>query len=98
VKEGFITYLLILMISLNFFNLPNPSSCTVALGFTEPLTEMSIRNLHGGKMLPVNKDDSLIAVCELIVYKMWDRCYRDNFTFFTLLLYTAFYPREHNSC
>jgi hypothetical protein len=27
-----------------FFNLPNPSSSTMALGFTEPLTEMSTMN------------------------------------------------------
>jgi hypothetical protein len=26
-------------------NLPNPSGCTVAMGFTQPLTEMSTRNL-----------------------------------------------------
>jgi hypothetical protein len=31
-----------------FFNLPNPSSRTVALGSTHPLTEMSTRNLPGG--------------------------------------------------
>jgi hypothetical protein len=31
-----------------FFNLPNPSSCTVALGSTQPLIEMSTRNLPGG--------------------------------------------------
>jgi hypothetical protein len=29
--------------SLNFFNLPNLSSCTMALGLTQPLTEMSTR-------------------------------------------------------
>jgi hypothetical protein len=32
-----------------FFNLPNPSSCTMALGSTQPLTEMSITNLPVGK-------------------------------------------------
>jgi hypothetical protein len=31
------------------FNLPNPSSCTMDLALTQPLTEMSIRNLLGGK-------------------------------------------------
>jgi hypothetical protein len=31
-----------------FFNLSNPSSRTVALGSTQPLTEMSTRNLPGG--------------------------------------------------
>jgi hypothetical protein len=30
------------------FNLLNPSSRTMALGSTKPLTEMSIRNLPGG--------------------------------------------------
>jgi hypothetical protein len=34
-----------------FFNLPNPSSSTMALGSTRPLTEMSTRNLSGGKGL-----------------------------------------------
>jgi hypothetical protein len=32
----------------NFFNLFNPSSRTMALGSTQPLTEMSTRNLPGG--------------------------------------------------
>jgi hypothetical protein len=32
----------------DFFNLPNPSSRTMAPGSTQPLTEMSTRNLHGG--------------------------------------------------
>jgi hypothetical protein len=31
-----------------FFNLPNPSSRTMVLGSTQPLTEMSTRNLPGG--------------------------------------------------
>jgi hypothetical protein len=35
--------------SLGFFTLPNPSSCTVALGSTQPLTEMSTRSLPGVK-------------------------------------------------
>jgi hypothetical protein len=30
-----------------FFNLPNPSSRTMALGSTKPLAEMSTRNLPG---------------------------------------------------
>jgi hypothetical protein len=37
------------MRSLYFFNLPNPSSRTMALGSTQPLTEMSNRNLPGVK-------------------------------------------------
>jgi hypothetical protein len=31
----------------DFFNLPNPSSRTMAPGSTRPLTEMSTRNLPG---------------------------------------------------
>jgi hypothetical protein len=31
-----------------FFNLRNPSGRTLALGSTQPLTEMSTRNLPGG--------------------------------------------------
>jgi hypothetical protein len=31
-----------------FFNLNNPSSCTMALGSTQPLTEMSTRKIPGG--------------------------------------------------
>jgi hypothetical protein len=34
--------------SLDFFNLPNPSSRTIALGSTQPLTEMSTRKIRGG--------------------------------------------------
>jgi hypothetical protein len=32
----------------DFFNLPNPSSRTMVLGSTQPLTEMSTRNHPGG--------------------------------------------------
>jgi hypothetical protein len=49
-----------------FFNLPNPSSRTVALGSTQPLTEMSTRNLPEGKGRPARKAD-LTAICEPIV-------------------------------
>jgi hypothetical protein len=50
---------------LGFFNWPNPSSRTMALGSTQPLTEMSTRNLPGGKVQPVQ--DNLTAICEPIV-------------------------------
>jgi hypothetical protein len=77
-----------------FFNLPNPSSRTMALGSTQPLTEMSPTNLPGGKERPVLKADNFIAIYEPIVCKMWEpqrlstlwvftACYRDSFTFFT---------------
>jgi hypothetical protein len=39
----------------------------MALGLTQPLTEMSTRNLPGGKGWPVYKADNLITICEPIV-------------------------------
>jgi hypothetical protein len=68
----------------------------MALGSTQPLTEMSTTNVPGGKGRPARKADNLTIVCEPIVYKMWDprrlitlwaftTCYRDCFTFFYLL-------------
>jgi hypothetical protein len=33
---------------IDFFNLPDPSSHIMALGLTQPLTDMSTRNLPGG--------------------------------------------------
>jgi hypothetical protein len=50
-----------------FFNSPNFSSLTIALGSTQPLIEMSTRNLPGGKVRPVRKADNLTAICEPIV-------------------------------
>jgi hypothetical protein len=35
---------------------------------TQPLTEMSTRNLPGGKGWPALKADNLTAICEPIVY------------------------------
>jgi hypothetical protein len=46
----------------NFFNLPNSSSRTMALGSTQPLTEMSTRNLPGGKKRPPRRADNLTAI------------------------------------
>jgi hypothetical protein len=48
----------------NFFNLPNPSSRTMVVGSTQPLTEMSSRNLPGVKKRPAGKADNLAAICE----------------------------------
>jgi hypothetical protein len=39
----------------------------MALGSTKPLTEMSTRNLPGGKGRPVRKADNLTDICEPIV-------------------------------
>jgi hypothetical protein len=39
----------------------------MALGSTQPLTEMSTRNLPGGKGWPARKANNLTAICEPIV-------------------------------
>jgi hypothetical protein len=47
-----------------FFNWANSSSRTMALELTQPLTEMSTRNLPGGKKRPARRADNLVAICE----------------------------------
>jgi hypothetical protein len=65
----------------------------MALGSTQPLTEISTRNFPWGKGRSARKADNLTAVCESIVWKMWEprcltnllastACYRDSCTFF----------------
>jgi hypothetical protein len=49
---------------MDFFNLPNPSSRPMALGSTQPLTEMSTRNLPGGKKRPARRADNFAAIYE----------------------------------
>jgi hypothetical protein len=44
----------------------------MALECTQPLTEMSTRNHPGGKGRPALEADNLTAICEPIVYKMWE--------------------------
>jgi hypothetical protein len=56
---------------IGFFNWPTPSIRTIALGSTQPLREMSTRNLPEGKERPARKAKNLTATCELAVYKMW---------------------------
>jgi hypothetical protein len=46
-----------------FSNLPNPSSRTMALASTLPLTEMSTRKFPGGKERPAHKADNLTTIC-----------------------------------
>jgi hypothetical protein len=58
---------LIPMRSLLFLNLLNLSNRTMALGSTQPLTEMSTGNLPGSKGRPARKADNLTASCEPIV-------------------------------
>jgi hypothetical protein len=49
------------------FSWPNPSSRTMALGLTQLLTEMSTRNLPGGKRRPARKADNFTANYEPIM-------------------------------
>jgi hypothetical protein len=49
----------------DFVNLPNPSSRTITLGPTQPLTEISTRDLPRGKGRQARKPDNLIAICKL---------------------------------
>jgi hypothetical protein len=53
---------------IGFFNWSNPSSRTMALRSTQPLTEMSTRNLLGSKGRPARKAD-LTAVYEPVSRK-----------------------------
>jgi hypothetical protein len=48
----------------NFFNLPNIFSRTMALESTQPLTEMSTRNFSGDKKRPARRADNLAAISE----------------------------------
>jgi hypothetical protein len=52
---------------IGFFNWHYPSSRTMALWLTQPLTEMSTRNFPGGKGRPASGADNLTAICEPIV-------------------------------
>jgi hypothetical protein len=51
----------------------------MALESTQPLTEMSTRNLPGGKERPARRADNLAAIYGP---KGLHGLYRDNFTFF----------------
>jgi hypothetical protein len=50
-----------------FFNLPNPSSRNMALGSTQPLTEICTRNLPRGKGRPARRADNYTTICKPIV-------------------------------
>jgi hypothetical protein len=51
---------------IGFFDWPNPSSRTMALPSTQPLPEMSTRNIPRGKGLPARKAENLTAISEQI--------------------------------
>jgi hypothetical protein len=50
-----------------FFSYLNPSSRTMALGQTTPLTQIITKNLPRGKGRPARKADKLTAVYQPIV-------------------------------
>jgi hypothetical protein len=77
---------------IRLFNLLHSSSCITVLESTQSLTEMSTRNLPGCKGQSAREADKLPAICEPIVYKMWEprhlttlwastAYYGDSFTF-----------------
>jgi hypothetical protein len=51
----------------SFLKLPKPSCRTITLVPTQPLTEMSTRNVIGGKAPSARKVHNLTAICEPIV-------------------------------
>jgi hypothetical protein len=79
----------------------NPSSRTMALSSTQPLTGMSTRNFPGYKEQSTHKTGSFTANREQIFYKMWEpqrltnlwastACYMNSFCNDTALKGTEF--------
>jgi hypothetical protein len=49
-----------------YFFIDNPSGCTMTLGFTQPLTEMSTRKIFCGYRRPLIRADNLTTfMCRL---------------------------------
>jgi hypothetical protein len=72
-----------------FLNFLNSYNNAMTMGSTQPLTEMSTRNLLGGKGRPALEADNLTETREPTVYKIWEprlltallaskACYRDK--------------------
>jgi hypothetical protein len=53
----------------DIFCLLNPSSCTMVLGLTQPIKDISTTNLPGGKKWLVHRVYILAAICEPNVWK-----------------------------
>jgi hypothetical protein len=76
----------------------------MALGSIQPLTEMSTRNLPGGKGWLARKADNLTAICELTVLKNVGAsmsynsmaCYRDRFTSYLYTYCVTMCAHIHN--
>jgi hypothetical protein len=51
---------------IGFFYEPNPSKLTMALGLTEPLIEISIRNTSESKEQPARNVNNLTVICDAI--------------------------------
>jgi hypothetical protein len=49
---------------IHIFNLPNPSSPTMALGSTRPVTKIRPRNLSVDKKKPARRADNLATIYE----------------------------------
>jgi hypothetical protein len=65
----------------------------MVLGSTQPLTEMSTRNLPGGKEQPARKaDNRLSRKCGSL--DVSQPCYRGSFTFLGLLNYNISNSRD----
>jgi hypothetical protein len=57
----------------DFFNISNPSSRIMALGSTQPLTEMNTRNVPGSKKRPARRADNLATIYEPnVCLHMWE--------------------------
>jgi hypothetical protein len=80
----------------------------MGVGSTQPLTEMSTRNIPGGEGRPALKADNLTAICEPIFYKMWElqhlttlwvstSRYRDTFTFLSHYMLTVCLETERKA-
>jgi hypothetical protein len=81
----------------------------MAVGSTQPPTEMSTKNPRAGKGQPTRKTNNLTAICKLTVQKMWEprrlttlwastAYYRDSLTFaLSQGTFMQFVPRTGDS-